>query len=388
MTNTQKRCPSCSKRAGYDVYKIIEDFSKAKGKKDGREANCRVCVKLSRSISLSLAREDIALQRFKEMAAGHFKGKIDASGYAVKPAKEGGFPRLLNVLLSDLHIGAYLGRDNPELFGPEEESRRFAKIVAEVCDWKPQYRSDTKLNVYLNGDLIDGLLLHDLRDGKPLTEQVAAFWTYMSKALALWSKVFPSVHVEFQPGNHGRNITRHPGRATSMKWDGEETKMIIGLQMMSSDLKNVSFHGCGITHKLAFSNVLLPGGHYLGLTHGDTEVKLGDPDTRAKDNIHELGSINASLQYGKKCDVFAIGHFHKARIQYPRGFNVIWNAALVPPNGHARTAGYGGRERCGQFIWESVAGYPVGDVRFLEVGASEDKDKNLNKIIPAFGYED
>lgn len=343
--------------------------------------------RLARSVSISVARDELSLRRFEQAAALYLKDKIQPSGEALKPVIASRvLKRVVNILLSDLHFGAELvPSDNPTPYTALEESRRFGKIIGEVCDFKPQYRSDSVLHCYLNGDLIEGLLLHDMRDGAPLTEQCVAFWKYLGAALQAWSAAYPKVLVEFQPGNHGRNVLRHPGRATSSKWDGYETQLAIGLSMMCSGLPNVTFKGCGFNHRMAVSTVDLPGGSRLCLTHSDTEIKLGDPDTKAAQNFSELANVNATQRYGHAFDVFAFGHFHKGRLQLCQGFSVIWNAALVPPNGHARTSGYA-RERCGQWLWESVEGHPVGDLRFLEVGPSEDRDASLNLLCPAFRF--
>lgn len=340
--------------------------------------------RLARSISLAAARDELHLRRFVQAARLHLTGRIVPKGCALRKPKKFA-SRTVNILLSDLHFGAWMSsRDNPEPFGPEEESRRFAKIVAEVCDYKPQHRAQSRLNVLLNGDLIDGLLLHDMRDGAPLTEQATAFWKYLAAALAQWSRVYPSVHVECQPGNHGRNKLRHPGRATSSKWDGEETKLAIGLSLMCSNLANVTFGGCGFEHFRAVSSVPLYGVNML-MTHGDTEIKLADPDTRAAHNANELAKVNSTRIYGCEFALGVFGHFHKHR-RFPwRAMRAIFNGALVPPNGHARSEGYT-NEICGQTLFESVEGYPVGDLRYLEVGASEDNDPALNKIVPAFRF--
>src|SRR5437870_1035987 len=64
---------------------------------------------------------------------------------------------------------------------------------------------------------------------------------------------------------------------------------------------------------------------------------------------------------------------------------VVWNGALVPSNGHARSSGYIG-ELCGQALWEAVEGYPVGDLRFVEVGPAQDRDEQLGCLITPFRF--
>ncbi len=113
-------------------------------------------------------------------------------------------------------------------------------MLQQFVDYKPQYREQSEALVIINGDIIEGNLLHDLRSGAPLTEQKAIFWTYMRTFLALVAQQYPTVRVECQPGNHGRDKLRHPGRATASKWDGHEWSMYYALRMMCSDLKNVT----------------------------------------------------------------------------------------------------------------------------------------------------
>jgi hypothetical protein len=162
----------------------------------------------------------------------------------------------------------------------------------------------------LNGDLIEGLLLHDFRDGAPLTEQKAIFWQVLPSAmLAEFARAFPSVRVFCQPGNHGRDKLRHPGRATSAKWDGHETTMYYGARALCSRLPNV-------TWDIPFRAVSedRPARPWSSASrHGDTEVKLGDPDTKAKDNLAILDKINATRLYGVEFAAWAFGHFHKPR---------------------------------------------------------------------------
>lgn len=336
--------------------------------------------RLARSVSLASAHEALSLRRFMQAAREHFSGRITPSGYALRGARPD-LKRTVCVLLSDLHFGSDLSPlDNPEPFGAVEEARRFERVVLEVAEYKTRHRDASKLQVLLNGDLIEGLLLHDLRDGAPLTEQFMACLSYLSAAVQLWSSVFPEVHVECQPGNHGRSKLRHPGRATSSKWDGEEWKLYKTLELMCSQLKNVRF---SVPFR-AVSAVDLHGAKLL-LSHGDTEVPVKHPDTGASFNAGELAKINARRVYGVEFQVAAFGHFHTPRLQPRRDVTAIFNGALVPANGHARTMGYTG-EPCGQWVWEAVPGHPVGDARFVVVGEGDDRDRSLGRVVKPFRF--
>ena len=337
--------------------------------------------RMARSLSLYSAGEELHRRLFAAACRQYLTGRVEPTGYAAKPPRQAPLKRSVCLLLSDLHIGADLsGRDNPENFGPVEEARRLEYIMRQAIDYKPQYREDSELVLMLNGDNIDGLLLHDFRDGAPLVEQKIAWQCYHERMIGEFARAFPRVRVFCQPGNHGRDKIRHPGRATSSKWDGHETMMYYGLRRACASLPNVSFD----IQFRAVTKIDLHGS-WFGLSHGDTEVKLGDPDTKAKDNLAALDKINATRLYGVEFAGWGFGHFHKPRY-LPARPRVLFNGALIPPNGHARGAGYIG-EAQGQWVWESVEGYPIGDVRFIEVGKSQDNDERLGTIVKPFRFD-
>lgn len=335
--------------------------------------------RLARKVSLIAAHNELARELFKQTAKEYFSGHVTPTGYAAKPSivAPEGITRSVVAHWSDLHLGANIDeRSNPIPFRATEEARRFEYIVRQVLDYKPQYRDHSEHVMLINGDVIDGMLGHDQRAGIPLTEQKAVFWHFFRHYIGLAAQQFPRVRVFCQPGNHGRNIARHPGRATEDKWDGIEWDMYYALAQMCSGLPNVTFD---IPFQ-AVSKVELHG-QFILVTHGDTEVKLGDPDKKASENAAILDRINATLIYGVQFARGIAGHYHKAR-QTPWWLH---NPALVPPNGHARTSGYIG-EPCGQTIWEAVEGYPVGDVRTILVGHAQDVDENLGKLITPFRF--
>lgn len=336
--------------------------------------------RLARSLSLFAAGEEQARRLWAQACRQYLTGRVVPTGYAAKGPSSRPVKRSVCLLLSDLHIGADLKQgDNPLPYRALEEARRLEYVLRQAIDYKPQYRADSELVLMLNGDLIEGLLLHDFRDGAPLIEQKVAFQRYMERFVGECARAYPRVRIYCQPGNHGRDKVRHPGRATSSKFDSHETGMYYALSRACTALKNVTWD---IPFRAA-TLVDLHGSKLL-LTHGDTEVKLGDPDHKATENAQILAEINASNLYGAQIAALAAGHFHKPRY-LPKKIRQIFNGALVPPNGHARGAGYIG-ESCGQWLWESVPGHPVGDTRFIEVGSMQDTDERLGGIIEAFRF--
>ncbi len=333
----------------------------------------------ARSIAIAEAHEELSRQAAVFIAERHFSAKVEPAGYArIAPDRVGS--RTACLLLSDLHLGAELDSlDEPVSFTAIEEARRLEYVLRQFVDYKPQYRDRTDALLVINGDIIEGQLMHDFRAGAPLAEQKAIFWAYFREFVAQVARAYKRVRVVCQPGNHGRDKVRHPGRATARKWDGHEWECYIALRAMCSDLRNVEW---SIPFR-AISDIEVHGSHLLA-THADTEVKLGHPDLKAKENARVLDRINSTRTYGVEFDGAVFGHYHTPRY-IPGRPRVLWNGALVPPNGHARSSAYIG-EPCGQFMWEAVEGYPIGDVRFIEVGESQDRDERLGTIIKPFRF--
>jgi hypothetical protein len=338
-----------------------------------RFANRRV----ARTVSITAANEALHLAQFKD-AAKLFDARIVPKGFATSLPKPG--KRTVVTLLSDWHLGSDLSAvDNPIPFGNVEEARRLEHVVHHVIDYKPEHREDSELLVLLNGDMIDGNLQHDLKDGAPLIEQKLRFWHLSSLMMAEFARSFKRVRVVPKPGNHGRDKLRHPGRATSSKWDGHEWEMYYALMRMCSELKNVQWE----LDRKAWSLVDVHGSKML-VTHGDTHVKMAHPDKGAEKNAMLLDRYNANKTFGDEFQAACFGHWHTPRHK-PGTPDVVVNGMLQPPNGHSISEGYVA-EPCGQWVWEAVEGFPVGDARYIRVGPDQDNDERLGKVLTPFEW--
>lgn len=373
-----------------DLPEEIVEYLAILSEQERRFGNRRI----ARSTAISLAQETLKIRWFKKAAETYFAGKVLPSGYAARkkpPPEPGALDRTLVLLLSDLHLGADLSEvDNPTPFRRLEESRRLAHVVKQALDYKPQYRDRTRLVVLLIGDVIQGYLQHDIRDGAPLTEQSVVFWKLFQQAGGLLSAHFPRVDWHCVGGNHGRNRLRHPGRATSEKWDSFETQLYVALECMLSSCPNTKFHIPLPPHAPAVGFVDLYGST-LAYAHGDTEPGvLGNPTTQHDRNVEVLQRFASSGEYARwmraaDCSdtrppsAWAFGHWHTPMLS-PGTPTVVYNGMLVPPDGHARARGYVGKPT-GQWLWESVAGFPVGDARYVVVGQEQDRDDALDRVL-------
>ena len=299
-----------------------------------------------------------------------------------KPLKKEKIFRELNLVLSDLHIGSDIdGESTGQLdFGKVEESRRLARIVKETIEYKLEHRDSTKLNVLLLGDIIQNQL-HDLRDGAPLAEQAARAINLLSQAIAQLSANFREISVYCNTGNHGRNTGRHHERAVNQKWDSIETIIYYAIKQSLKNLKNVKV----IIPKTPYVTYEVFGKKVFA-THGDTVLKPGYPGSSIKTGSleNQINRLNASLKDHEEYHVLIVGHVHVASVTHlSNGAVMLTNGALVPVDEYAVSIGM---TECtnGQYLFESVKDYPVGDCRLIKVDVKDDNNPKLDEIIKPF----
>jgi predicted phosphodiesterase len=333
-------------------------------------------VNLNRKLGKSYAKEQFFLESVEEFSKRVFDGKIKP----VKvPAGSKTIDRVVNVLLSDLHIGSDIqaAETGYQNFGTTEEARRIAALTKQICSYKHQYRASTRLVVHLIGDIIQGQL-HDARDGAVKAEQFGRAVHLLSQMVAHLSASFPRVDIHCATGNHGRDTARHKERAIHQKWDSIETDIYIALHYACSALKNVQFH----IPKTPFCKVDVLG-HKIFTTHGDTVMKPGNPGKAiAMGSLtNQINAINATLPNAEEYSIFAVGHVHTPSMTFlDNGVVMVTNGCMVPVDQFAVSIGVL-ESHCGQWIWETIKGHPMGDARLIKVGKKHDEDASLDKII-------
>lgn len=291
--------------------------------------------------------------------------------------------RELNLVLSDLHFGSNIEKEETGAhnYGVNQEARRFAKVIQETIDYKAQHRAETSLNVLLLGDLIQGDLGHDPRDGAPVAEQVCRGVHLLAQGLTHLAQAFPKVTVYVNTGNHARIISRHKNRAVKSKWDSFETIIAFSLKQIFANIPNVVF----VMPKTPYVSYEVFGKKIFA-THGDTVFNPGYLGKVVNTGSLEgqINKINASLKDTEEYQVFIAGHIHVGGVVHlSNGASLVTNGALCPTDDYAVSIGL--LESCaGQMLFESVPNYPVGDVRYIRVSSKEDEDVSLEKIIKPF----
>lgn len=358
------------------LYEILKDrASMVEQRKD---------VNRNRSFSLLAAQNQLFFDQLTEFTKELFdKNPVKVSGYAKKTSNKP-VKREVNLVLSDLHIGANLDpRELPHKYGWQEEARRLAKVTLETAEYKTHYRDNTHLNINILGDIIQGILEHDPRDGNPLAEQCGAAAHLLIQSVSYLASRYPSVSVRCVPGNHGRNTSRHKSRAMHQKWDAFETIIYDSIRNGVRHFPNIKNFDIPYTPFYIYDSF---GHHILG-THGDTFIDVGNPGNliNAKAINLKINEINATRPQGQMVEAVCVGHVHvSSRLRLPSGVVVFTNGALVPPDGFM-VNGVGHLESvCSQTLWESTEKYASGDYRELVVDTDTDKDATLDKIIKPF----
>lgn len=340
-------------------------------------------LRRNRTAATAVGREQLFLEQLVGALETVFEQKLPAVKVD-KRKKHAVTERVLNVVFSDTHYGSNLDpREVGHKYGPVEEARRTAAICRQVVEYKPQYRDVTELIVHILGDIIQGQL-HDMRDGLPLAEQVAAAIRILVQALRYLAMHFPrGVTVYCTPGNHGRNTARHRERATNQKWDSIETMIYVALKEAARYMPNVKVV---LSYEPKYDFEMFEA---LGMgTHGDTVINPGYPNKSidVAGISKQVNSINNArvIEGEKPYSVFIMGHVHVGSMTHlPGGVIVITNGCLIPPDAYAKSIGIF-NTACGQWLWESVEGHPVGDARFVTVDKNTDVDESLDGIIEPF----
>lgn len=302
------------------------------------------------------------------------------NGAAYKPKKNKSTDRLLNVVLSDHHIGSDIMRQETKIqYGAVEEARALSYLTENIINYKLQYRDETELNILMLGDFLENEL-HARTSADLLHLQTCrAMWLYpqMLKHLAA---NFKKVRVYFSVGNHGRDMAVHQNRATAMKYNALETTVYYAIRQAMADYKNIEFFQ-PLTPWVEFN--LFGNRGYA--THGDTHLNPGNPgkkiDIAGIEN--QINRINASLKDDDEYKVFVTGHIHQAVVTpLPNRAYLILNGALTPPNSFAQSLNIMEAPQI-QVMWEAVPDHPVGDFRMIDVSRSA-LDGKLDKIVAPF----
>lgn len=337
----------------------------------------------NRVVALQATRDRLFHEEFESVCKQYLSGLAKPKGYALKKPNGKTSPRILNLMLSDLHFGAALDPNEVlKRFDAHVEARRMAWIALQVAEYKRDHRRETELHIHLMGDVIQGSL-HDARDGNPQAQQTLAAMQYLGQTVTFLAEHFPKVVIRCTPGNHGRNKARHMERAVNQKWDAIETEVYAGARAWTNQLRNVEWH----IPKTPFFTVDYWGKKAF-FTHGDTVIDAGYPakSINVKSLQAQIDHINGQVDSStSRYHVVGVGHVHTASVTHlSNGAKLITNGCLIPSDAYALSIGIF-NVVCGQWGWESVPGHPVGDMRYFDIDPlTVDDNKDLEGIVTPY----
>ena len=231
------------------------------------------------------------------------------------------------------------------------------------------------------GDIVQGDLGHDPRDGSILSQQCIRAIYLLVQFLALLASHFPAgVAVKVTSGNHGRLISRHRSKAINQKFDSLEQMIYFALK---TALPQIDF----ISPKTPFIISDLYGKKAL-FTHGDSFFTTGNisrsiPVAKLEEQINRL---NAKLKDTDEFVMIGIGHVHQmCQTQLNNNCRLLINSSLCPVDPYAVSLGIVESSQ-GQWMFESTPDHPVGDTRFITVGSDQDDNTSLDALIKPYSF--
>tara|TARA_R110000868_G_scaffold66014_14_gene197075 strand:- start:5101 stop:6357 length:1257 start_codon:yes stop_codon:yes gene_type:complete len=314
-----------------------------------------------------------------------FKEEIKNQPIKVHPAskqklKSGNKSRTTVVHVSDTHFGANIEAsemNNVNEFNWVVASRRMALLAEQTAGYKPQYRADTELVIVINGDIIAGVIHNQEWFADLLAKQTAGTIKILTQFISYCAQFFGTVRVVMTSGNHGRAM--HKGskdRGTTHKWDSYETMIYLGVKYaVEAKCKNVK---CQIP-ETPYAIVEIQG-HNFFITHGDTVINAGNPGSSL--NMKSLNTQIMKLISSFKMPFAGVmlGHTHVSTVQtLDSSTKLLVNGTLSGADPYCQSIGIFSNNP-EQTLFEVTKEHAVGDIRFIELTAADDR-KDLDKII-------
>lgn len=335
---------------------------KQENKKVKEEAKEHVSI-----LSLRQSIEDVMTNRVQ---------KIDVQPYKITGQFDPEFEA--NVIISDPHFGSCIpGEVGLAPFGRKEESRRFAKIIQRVCEFRPDRRDKTKLSIHVLGDLIPNII-HEDSDGDLLIDQCCSVIYYLTRGIALCASVYPKVEVHCIVGNHDR-WPNQKDRALHNKFDALGNVLYFGIKngLMAVPNVRVFMYKSPFYIKESFGNKAF-------FTHGDTILDPGRPSQEIKVGALEKQILKIGQSIKGGCQLYATGHVHiPSATLMPTGAWFVTNGTIVPSDQYGQSLGLFYNE-CGQWLFTSTKSNIWEESMLIRTGAKDDADESLDELIKPY----
>lgn len=241
----------------------------------------------------------------------------------------------LILFLSDFHCGEVVKSEQTAGFG-NYNSEVFQRRIEEYTDTVIKFTNSILLNyryrtihIFLNGDLVSGLIHEELRIGADSTviQQVLLCTRVLAAMIRDLQATHPKIPIKIhcEPGNHGRTNTRpqHKNQAT----DSFDYMIFVMLEQMFRNDDFVKFN----IPLSPYCLVQIEGFNWL-LTHGSwIKSWAGIPFYGI-----ERAVINWVEQFGLKGESFqhiALSHFHRPyELSLSGRRRIFGNGSVMGPN--------------------------------------------------------
>jgi predicted phosphodiesterase len=286
--------------------------------------------------------------------------------------------------LSDVHFGSII--DAMEVPGGGYDwpiaARRMGLFASQVAAYKPHHRERSTLRLLLAGDLIEGEIHGRGPHLDALAMQIDGCRQILTSMIDYLRHHYARIEVECTGGNHDRWAHRE-GRAVTQKWDGIATTIYRGLAAIFRDCSDVTFH----IPRTPYTTWQAPGGTWCAVTHGDTVFSASNPGRRI--DVQKLATQtrawNSARRDGERLEVVAVGHYHTPLFtELDDGIALLINGCGSGASTYGQSLGWHGSNPI-QLLWESVPGHPVGDVRFVRLGAADATHERIVRVPEMIG---
>ena len=222
------------------------------------------------------------------------------------------------LVLSDIHFGK-----KTESFNYSVLADRFTRLhysMARIIGLLRQGYKIDKLNVFLNGDIVDGDEIypgHAHGIEMPVIDQIYQLgFPMLRDFLLLMTKLFKTVEVHCCYGNHGR-VNKYASRKTNFDYVLYKT-----LESYFRDYPSIKFN----VYEDWKAIVPIQGHNFL-LTHGDA-ISGGSSGVPLTAMIGALMRWATTLD--EKFEVLVTGHFHTPwRLSWTKNLTTIGNGTFV-----------------------------------------------------------
>ncbi len=281
--------------------------------------------------------------------------------------------------VSDVHFGAII--DAMEVPGGgynwEIAARRMGAFTSQIASFKPGHRDRSTLRLLLAGDLIEGEIHGRGPHLDALAMQVDGCRQILTSMIDHLRHHYGRIEVACAGGNHDRWAHRE-GRAVTQKWDGIATTIYRGLAAIFRDCDDVRFS----IPRTPYTTWQAPGGTWCAVTHGDTVFNAGNPGRKV--DLSKLATQtrawNSARAGNERIEMLAIGHYHTPLVtELDDGIALLINGCGSGASTYGQSLGWHGSNPV-QLLWEAVPGHPVGDVRFVRLGAA-DNDAAFERFV-------